>query len=126
MKTTARLSFQKGDILAVFIVVCLIALSYVLFFPRGEMENANVEIFKDGERIHVFPLAEDRTFSVDGEYRNVISIKDGRVSVLESDCPGADCVHTGGIFSAGRSIVCLPNRVEIRITAFDEVDFVVR
>lgn len=126
MKKSMRLSFQKGDILAVFIVVCLIALSAFLFLPRGETESGKVDVFKDGERIHVFSLTEDRTFSVEGEYKNVISIKDGRVFVLESDCPGADCVHTGGISGAGRSIVCLPNRVEIRITSFDEVDFVVR
>ena len=126
MKKNLRLSFQKGDIFAVLIVVCLIVLSGVLFLPRGETENGNVEIYKAGERIYVFPLTEDRTFSVDGEYRNVISVKDGRVSIIESDCPGTDCVHTGWISSAGRSIVCLPNRVEVRITSFDEVDFVVR
>ena len=126
MKKNLRLSFQKGDIFAVLIVVCLIVLSGVLFFPRGETENGNVEIYKAGERIYVFPLTEDRTFSVDGEYRNVVSVKDGRVAIVESDCPGTDCVHTGWISSAGRSIVCLPNRVEIRITSFDEVDFVVR
>ena len=100
--------------------------SAVLFLPRGETENGNVEIYKAGERIYVFPLTEERTFSVDGEYRNVVSVKDGRVAIVESDCPGTDCVHTGWISSAGRSIVCLPNRVEIRITSFDEVDFVVR
>lgn len=126
MKKNLRLSFQKGDIFAVLIVVCLIVLSGVLFLPRGETENGNVEIYKAGERIYVFPLTEDRTFSVDGEYRNVISIEDGRVAIVESDCPGTDCVHTGWISSAGRSIVCLPNRVEVRITSFDEVDFVVR
>lgn len=126
MKKKLRLSFQKGDIFAVLIVVCLIVLSGVLFLPRGETENGNVEIYKAGERIYVFPLTEDRTFSVDGEYRNVISVKDGRVAIVESNCPGTDCVHTGWISAARRSIVCLPNRVEVRITSFDEVDFVVR
>lgn len=126
MKKNLRLSFQKGDVFAVLIVACLMILSAVLFLPRGETENGNVEIYKAGERIYVFPLTEERTFSVDGEYRNVISVKDGRVAMVESDCPGTDCVHTGWISSAGRSIVCLPNRVEIRITSFDEVDFVVR
>ncbi len=126
MKKRMRLSFQKGDVFAVGIVAVLIVLSAVLFFPRGETENGNVEIFKAGERIYVVPLTEDRTFSVEGEYRNVISVKDGKVAITESDCPGTDCVHTGWISSAGKSIVCLPNRVEVRITSFDEVDFVVR
>ena len=34
---------------------------------------------------------------------------------MEADCPGKDCVHTGSISKAGSAIVCLPNRLEIRI-----------
>lgn len=126
MKRTMRLSFQKGDAFAVLIVAFLIVLSAVLFLPRGSDSSGNVEIFIGGERIHIFPLTEDRIFTVDGEYRNVISIQSGKAAIIESNCPGTDCVHTGPISSAGRSIVCLPNRVEVRITAFDDVDFAVR
>ncbi len=126
MKSKLRLSFQKGDGFAVLIVVFLIVLAGVLFLPRGETKNGNVEIFRNGEKIHTFPLTETRTFSVEGEYKNVISIENGRVAITESDCPGTDCVRTGWISAAGRSIVCLPNRVEVRITSFDDVDFVVR
>lgn len=126
MKKKMRLSFQKGDAIAILIVVVLIVLSCVFFLPRGETENASVEVFRNGEKVYEFSLKEDRNFTVEGEYINVIAIKDGRVSIVESDCPGTDCVHTGWISSAGKSIVCLPNRVEVRVTSFDEVDFVVR
>lgn len=126
MKKKMRLSFQKGDAIAILIVVVLIVISCVFFLPRGETENASVEVFRNGEKVYEFSLKEDRNFTVEGEYINVIAIKDGRVSIVESDCPGTDCVHTGWISSAGKSIVCLPNRVEVRVTSFDEVDFVVR
>lgn len=126
MKKKMRLSFQKGDAIAILIVVVLIVLSCVFFLPRGETENTSVEVFRNGEKVYEFSLKEDRNFTVEGEYINVIAIKDGRVSIVESDCPGTDCVHTGWISSAGKSIVCLPNRVEVRVTSFDEVDFVVR
>ena len=61
-------------------------------------------------------------------YTNRIEIKDGKVFITESDCPGEDCVHSGWISEGGRSIVCLPNRVEIRIEGEteSEVDFIVR
>ncbi|MBQ8917117.1 MAG: NusG domain II-containing protein, partial [Oscillospiraceae bacterium] len=48
-----------------------------------------------------------------------------RACIAQSTCPGEDCVHSGWISSPGRSVVCLPNRVEIRITGSSEVDFVV-
>lgn len=126
MDNTARLSFRRGDFLAVFLVAVLIFVSAIAFFPRGNEEGARAEIYVDGEAVDSYPLNEDRTFTVYGDYANVIEIKGGSVSIVKSDCPGGDCVRTGRISSAGRSIVCLPNRVEVRITGDNEVDFVVR
>ncbi len=128
MQKTLRLSFQKGDWL-VIIMVALLALGVMLAcLPRsGGAENAVVQIYREGELIRTLPLGEDRELSVSGEYVNLVSIQDGRACILESNCPGADCVHSGWISSPGRSIVCLPNRVEIRVVgAHSDVDFVVR
>ena len=36
--------------------------------------------------------------------------------MAESDCPTQDCVHTGAVHDAGRSIVCLPARLTVRLT----------
>ena len=71
-------------------------------------------------------MNETTEFVVEGDYTNVISVEDGKAAIIESDCPGADCVHSGWIHEPGRSIVCLPNRVEIRMEGASEVDFVVR
>ena len=57
--------------------------------------------------------------------RPTVVIRDGRAAILESDCPGGDCIHSGWISQPGRSIVCLPNRVELRIAGQGDVDFVV-
>ena len=51
--------------------------------------------------------------------------EDGRVAVTYADCPGTDCVHSGWVSAAGRAVVCLPNRVEIRLTGAPGVDAVV-
>ena len=59
------------------------------------------------------------------EYTNKIVCENGSISVTESTCPGGVCVSSGSISEAGRSIVCLPNRVEIRITGSSDVDVVV-
>ena len=61
-----------------------------------------------------------------GEYKNVITVSEGAISITASDCPGEDCVHSGAIRTSGRSIVCLPNEVEVRVVnAASDVDFVV-
>ena len=83
-------------------------------------------IYQEGKLIQELSLDHDTEFVIEGDYENVVTVKDGKAAITKSDCPGTDCVHSGWIHEAGRSIVCLPNRVELRIEGASEVDFVVR
>lgn len=122
-----KLTFCKGDIFAVGLVAAFAILVGVLFWTSvGAQEGSMVSVYQDGKLVKEISLSDTTEFMVEGEYTNVISVKDGKAAITESDCPGTDCVHSGWIHDAGRSIVCLPNRVEIRIEGASEVDFVVR
>ena len=124
-KNVLRLKFQKGDFLAVGLVLAAAALVFFIFLQKTQEQQNYVQIYQDGVLIRELSLEDNQIFEVIGEYLNVIEIQDRKVSVISSDCPGEDCVHTGAISGAGRSIVCLPNRVEIRIVGESEVDFTV-
>ena len=129
MKKSMRLTFRKGDWLAIGLVVALAVVIATSFRPReNTVAEVNVQIYQYGKLIRELPLqtAEEMTFSVSGAYTNTVVIRDGKAAITESDCPGTDCVHSGWISNAGRSIVCLPNRVEVRIVGTSDVDFVVR
>ena len=121
-----RLRFQKGDWLAVAVPLVLAVVVFLAFLP-GEMADVPVaEIYLDGKLLHRMPLDVPGDFSVSGDYINTVTVRDGKIGVSASDCPGGDCVHSGRIGTSGRSIVCLPNRMEIRIvSAAGDVDFVV-
>lgn len=122
-----RLNFCKGDVIVIVFVVILAIVTGTLFWMKTNSQKADVvTIYKEGEKIQELSLKEDMEFSVKNNYTNHIVVKDGKVSITESDCPGEDCVHSGWISDAGRSIVCLPNRVEIRIEGNVEVDFIVK
>lgn len=121
-----RLRFQKGDAVAIAIVVLLAVAVALLFLPRREQTGAQVEIYRNGALVKTLPLQQDGTCTVEGNYTNVVTVHSGKVSITASDCPGQDCVHSGAISAAGRSIVCLPNAVEVRIVGKnDDVDIVV-
>ena len=127
MENRLRLRFCKGDIAVIVIVVALAVVTALLFLPEKTADNAVVEIYRDGQLIERLSLYEDQQMLVHGDYTNEITICDGKVSVTGSDCPGEDCVHSGRIAAPGRSIVCLPNGVEVRVTGEkSNVDFVVR
>lgn len=130
MKTkNIRLTFCRGDITVIVFVLLLAGVIAFLFGRTVSPEEGNmVVIYKEGEKIEEISLYQNREILVENGYTNKIVIKDKKVAIAESDCPGADCVYSGWISQAGRSLVCLPNRVEIRIEGkeAEEVDFIVR
>ena len=132
MKTDkSALTFRKGDAVAIAAVVitALAMMAYFLISAAHQSGKTAAKVYLNGEMIREISMDRDSETVVQGEYRNVITVRDGKVSVTESDCPGADCVHTGWIRSAGRSIVCLPNRMEVRVEGAagdDDVDAVIQ
>lgn len=126
MNRQLKLTFRKGDLLAIGLVLALALGTLLLSWSLWAGEEAGmVQVYQDGVLIAELSLEQDTRFTVTGDYANTVEIRDGQVAVTHSDCPGADCVHSGWIHSAGRSIICLPNRVEIRVVGQAEVDFVV-
>lgn len=118
--------FKPGDLLAVGAVLLLAVLCFAAFLPKGEGEASSAQIYQGGELLMTVPLDKDRQFPVEGDYCNVVTVRDGQIAITASDCPGQDCVHSGGIHSPGRSLVCLPNALEIRVVSGQsDVDFVV-
>ena len=126
-KKDYKLKFCKYDLIAILIVIALIILSSFVFWKVvGTEEGSRVVVYEDGKVIREIPLTEETEFVVEGLYTNKIAVRDGKAAVIESDCPGGDCMHSGWISESGRSIVRLPNRVEVRIEGESDVDFVVR
>ena len=121
-----HLRFHKGDLLAIALVVILAVSVAVCFLPKNTAAPVQAEIYQDGNLLKTVSLEEETSFVVTGKYTNTITGEDGRIAITASDCPGDDCVHSGGIHTTGRSIVCLPNGVEVRVVnAASDVDFVV-
>ena len=101
---------KKGDV-CLLVLVLVIAVSFV--FMSGE--GGNAAIYVNGELYKRLPLDEDTELTVKSKYgENTIVVQDGRVSVKNSDCDNHLCEKETA-FQAGRSIVCLPNRLSIVI-----------
>lgn len=130
MKERDVLTFRKGDGAAIGAVIFLaLAMLAVFLLSASGGGEKTVRVYLDRECVREMPLNKDGEFLLSGTYENRIVVRDGKVAVLESTCPGADCVHSGWISQTGRSIVCLPNRAEVRIegvSGADDVDAVVQ
>lgn len=75
-----------------------------------------VVIRVDGEIWRRLPLGTDTEAVYEsGGRRNVISLKGGTARMEEANCPDRLCVKRGGISDTGAVIVCLPNRVSVKL-----------
>lgn len=119
------LQFRKADIFAIALVLALAVLTFLCFLP-GKDDAAAVQVYQNGTLVQTLPLDQDTELIITGQYTNTITVQDGKVAITCSDCPGEDCVNSGWLHSSGRSIVCLPNALELRVVAQSgDVDFVV-
>ena len=112
MKRRVRISGQTAFILVALLVsISLLALS---IFQREQGEEIWVEV--NGEATDRIPLYLDCEYSLCGG-SNILVVKNGEAYLSYADCPDQVCVRTGRIRYAGQSIVCLPNRLVIKIVA---------
>ena len=121
-----HLRFRKGDVLAIAAVLILAVAVAISYLPKDSSGPVKAEVYREGELVKTIFLDEDTSFQIVGAYTNEITVQNGAISITASDCPGEDCVHSGAIKATGRSIVCLPNEVEVRVVSGEsDVDFVV-
>ena len=125
MDKSLRLTFRRGDWLAIgFVLLLAVFLTVGFALHAAAAEDVTVEIRLDGALVHSQPLTQDGVFTVEGDYTNTVTVRDGKIAVTHSDCPTNDCVYMGWLEHGG-AIVCLPNGVEIRIVGSQDIDFVV-
>ena len=106
---------KKADIilLIVLVVVGLASTAYVAVSRSG---GDTVIIEQNGDLYGKYSLFEDRTVTIEGEdCENIVKIANGSVVMFESTCKNQVCVRHGAISSTGESIICLPNRVVVKI-----------
>ena len=111
--------FKKADII-LFVVLLVIAAAGLLAFraPGSDAEDGALTavVLVDGEETDRLRLSDDQSVIVETVYgTNVVTIKDGSVSITEADCRGQDCVRMSGISKAGQMIVCLPHHLTVVI-----------
>lgn len=106
------------------ILFCLLAIIsiVVIFIMRFSETNGKIaKIFSSNKLVRTVSLEKDDEFTIkNGDGYNVIRIKDGKISVIESDCENQICVNQGEIDNGLFPIVCVPNGLVIRVVSNDE------
>lgn len=109
----------KSDAVIIFFVLLFAFaayFSYPYFINEGANSDEIVQITVNGKEYGNYSLLNDLKIPVKTDFGfNLIEINDGKAYISEADCPDKLCVNKGKVCENGQQIVCLPNRVVIRI-----------
>jgi hypothetical protein len=115
MKSSILKIITPGDkILIVLIfafgIVILVALKHL----RQPGDDVIIEV--KGQVVQRLDLNTSQEITINGAIgRTIVKIEGGAAQVIHSDCPEKICVKTGKITYVGEIIVCVPNKVVIKI-----------
>ena len=112
------LTWADKTLIAVLVVVALAGIALPLF-SSSSADQSQAIITVDGKTL--------KTVALDGHHEvirvsgvtgyDVVEVADRRVRIVEADCPDKLCVNQGWISRAPQQIVCLPNRVVVRVVS---------
>lgn len=110
--------FYVRDFVTVAMVLAVLIASIVMLTAK---KGGTVEVYVDGKLTYSYSLDKNRTFEVDCDNgKNVVEIKDGKVSVIDADCNNRACVKSKAISKKGEQIVCLPHKLIVVIKGGSE------
>lgn len=116
--------FKIGDVV---LILCLLGMgvsSWVLLKQRINTAKYCI-ISVNGRDTHKLLLSEFQKVNVSGTLGEAtVEISDKGIRMLSSPCPLKMCVHQGTITTPGQMIICIPNRIIIKIVGEKEVDAV--
>ena len=100
-KKTGITKADKGLAAGIFLVPFVCGQDFFLRSP-----GTRAEITIDGTVYGVYALDEPQT--IDTGIGNILEIKDGRIRMIDADCPDRLCIHEAAASRTGETIVCLP------------------
>lgn len=104
---------------AVFLLIIAVS-ALVIFFHRSLPKTAKTaQILQNGEVLRTVDLDIDEPYEfeiVSDSGHNTIRVENGKIGVIDADCPDKICVRQGFIDNGALPIVCLPHRLSVVIT----------
>jgi len=105
---------NKKDFVLIFIVL-FISLIFIIYYKIQEPANI-AYVYYNNDIVLTIDLNVDNRYSVIGDNGNVnIEVKDKKIRVIEENSPYHLCSKQGFISKKGESIICLPNKIIIKL-----------
>ena len=113
------LTMNKQD-LKLIIIILVIAVLTILIINTTKKEADTVLVYYEDKLIKTIDLNKDGEYTVDGFLGDVvIEVKDKKVRVKKENSPRNICSKEGYISDNTKPLICLPNKIIIKIASKD-------
>lgn len=117
---------KKKDMILIGTILFLAICFYVLvnLIQKQSTSEPVVVITVKGVQQGTYSLKENQKIYIPGKDKasNVLQIQNGKVRMLEADCPDQICVNHPAIQYNGETIVCLPNEIVAEIKSGEKAN----
>ena len=119
---------NKQDKILTVVIIIFILIILLIFKVTEKTDNLNAFVYYEDDLILTIDLnEEEKIYEVDGYNGTVyISAGNGKVKVEDEDSPLHLCSKQGYISKSYETIVCLPNKIVVKIEAASDIDAIVK
>lgn len=120
---------NRSDKCLLMILLIIISSSIIMMFFLRSHEPKNALVYYKDNLVLTIDLSNNgtKTYTVNGELGDVIIEKNGdKVRVINETSPNHICSNQGYIKENYEVLVCLPNKVIIKIDSKDSIDTIVK
>lgn len=107
---------KKNDYFLIGLVL-IISLIFIGFnFLKSKKNPEKIVIYLDDKVYKEYPIDSNEDISIKTNSGfNKVKIHDKGVEIIDASCPDKVCVKTGFVNNSSKNIVCIPNKISIKI-----------
>ena len=118
----------RNDLILVLSLLLIAIVSFICVFALRSKVGTVAKVYVRNDLVYTIDLSlkEEKNYPVHGIKGDLtVHTKDGKIAIIESNCPHQDCVHMGYINTSDRPIICAYNAVTIIVEGESEYDVVI-
>ena len=117
MRTIFKLKdvLKFGDVVLIGVLCFAIPLSALIVRWMQE-QGQTISVRVDRKEVYRLPLSEDREIRLMGPLGETrVRVANNHAWITDAPCPHKTCMRMGKVTRVGDMIVCIPNRIFIRV-----------
>lgn len=125
---------KKTDFIFIAVILLIALILFVINRIYFTVDGNKVVVIIDNVESATYSLDEDISTIIEGVDggTNTLLIENGKADIIHASCPDKLCVNQHGVSRTGESIVCLPNKVVVKVISSSsdnqdaEIDIIVK